>query len=162
MTGENQVENVDVNRGNAKRIRRYWRFAILSFAGLVLCILGVFWWKSGLNETERRFLGVWTWQDSPGEMTCHYREDGTMSYAFAPNNTILDIKKWKVDANVISFERFERNPVKLLVKKMLHKNEQYRVTPNADGSIAFESNDGKVKVLIPWSRVQGQFPRQSE
>jgi len=162
LTGENQVENVEVDRRNAKRKRRYWRFAILSFAGLVLCILGVFWWKSGLNESERRFLGVWTWQDRPGEMTCHYREDGTMSYTFAPNNTILGIKKWKVDANVISFERFERNPVTFLVKKMLHKHEQYQVTPDADGSIAFESNDGKVKVLIPWSSDQGELLKQSQ
>ena len=105
----------------------------------------------GLSASERRFLGVWTWHDKPGEMTCHYREDGTMSYTFAPNNTSPYIKKWKVDANVISFERVERNLVTSIVKKVLHKHEQYQVTSNADGSITFKSNNGKVKVLIPWS-----------
>ena len=95
------------------RLRR--RFRYLQLAGIGFCVfllsmILMYCWNSGLNASERRFLGVWTWQDAPGEMTCQYREDGTMHFTHAPNDTTLYSQKWKVDANVISFESVERNP----------------------------------------------------
>ena len=145
-----------------RRRIRYLRLAGICVVVFVLGVALIQSLKLGLSASERRFLGVWTWQDNPGEMTCHYREDGTMSFTFAPNNTSPYIKKWNVDANVISFESVERNLVKFIVKKVLHKHEQYQVTPNADGSITFKSNNGNVKVLIPWSSDQGELLKQSE
>ena len=145
-----------------RRRIRYLRLASICVVVFVLGMVFIQWTKPGLNASERRFLGVWTWQDAPGEMTCQYREDGTMHFTHAPNDTTLYSQKWKVDANVISFESVERNPFTFIVKKVLHKHEQYQVTFNADGSITFKSPDGKVKVLIPWSSDQGEFLKQSE
>ena len=145
-----------------RRCIRYLRLAGICVVVFVLGVAVIQSLKPGLSASERRFLGVWTWQDKPGKMTCHYREDGTMSYTSAPNNTSPYIRKWKVEANVISFESVERNLVLFIVKKVLHKHEQYKVTFNADGSITFKSNNGKVKVLIPWSSDQGELLKQSE
>ena len=145
-----------------RRRFRYLQLAGIGFCVFVLSMILMYWWKSGLNASERRFLGVWTWQNAPGEMTCHYRDDGTMHFTVAPNNTILYFEKWKVDANLISFESVERNLLTFIVKKVFHKHEQYQVTFNADGSITFKSADGTVKVLIPWASDQGEFLKQSE
>ena len=144
-----------------RRRFRYLQLAGIGFCVFVLSMILMYWWKPGLNASERRFPGVWTWQDAPGERTYHYREDGTMHSTVAPNDTPSYFRKWKVDANVISFESVERNPLTFIVKKVLHKHEQYQVTFNADGSITFKSPEGTVKVLIPWSMAQGEFLEQS-
>ena len=128
----------------------------------LLSMILMYWWKPGLNASERRFLGVWTWQNKPGEMTTHYREDGTMHFTIAPNNAIPYFNRWRVDGNVISLESVERNLLRFIVKKVLHQHEQYQITFNADGNITFKSADGTVKVLIPWSSDQGEFLKQSE
>jgi len=84
LAGENQIEGVQVDRSSAKRKRHYCYFAMFSVSGLVLSVLLMLWCKPWLNESERRFLGVWTWKDQPGEITIQYRDDGTMRYTDGP------------------------------------------------------------------------------
>ena len=149
-----------------RRRIRYLRLASICVGVFVLGLVFIQWWKPGLNATERRFLGVWTWQDKPGEMTCHYLEDSTMYYTVGLNDTSANFMKWKVDANVISLQDLELNPLKLVVKNVLsrfkQKPDQYPVRFSADGNITFEMPDGSEKILIPWSSDQGEFLKQSE
>ena len=149
-----------------RRRIRYLRLASICVGVFVLGLVFIQSWKPGLNATERRFLGVWTWQDKPGEMTCHYLEDSTMYYTVGPNDTSANFMKWKVDANVISLQDLELNPLKLVVKNVLsrfkQKPDQYPITFSADGNITFEMPDGSGKILIPWSSDQGELLKQSE
>ena len=161
----NPIPNTIEATERQPKLRRFPRFLELAGIVVVVFLLGlafIQWWKPGLNDSERRFLGVWTWQDSPGEMTCHYHEDGTMHYTVGPNHTAPNLMTWKVDANVISVENVEQYSLKLIVKRVFQKHDQYPVTFNADGSIAFTISPGKVRVLIPWSSAQGELLKQSK
>ena len=149
--------------------RRRTRFLRLAGICAVVFALGLAFiqtWPPGLNASERRFLGVWTWKEAPGRMTCHYQQDGTMQYSTGPSDTSPRFMSWKVDSNVISLESFERNLMRQIVKSAFsrrkQKPDQYPVTFNADGSITFALPDGTVKVLIPWSSDLGEIPEQAE
>ena len=145
---------------------RYLRLAGIGFSVFVLSLIFIQWKKPWLNESERRMLGVWTWQDSPGEITSHYREDGTMRYTDRPTDINPGFMRWKIEKDVLSIEYSERNSLEYVAKNVLFrrklKPDQYPVAYNADGSIAFTIPDGKKRVLIPWSSAQGELLKQSE
>ena len=111
-------------------------------------------------------LGVWTWQDSPGEITSHYRDDGTMRYTDRPNDANPGFMRWKIEKDVLSIEYSERNTLEYVAKNVLFRRkwqpDQSPLTHNADGSIAFKISDGKERVLIPWSSAQGEFLKKVE
>ena len=146
------------------------RFRYVRLAGLVLCLfvlimICIQWWTPWLNESERRMVGVWTWQDAPGEMTCHYRSDGTMRYTDNPRDTSPVFLRWKTDNVIISIEYSERNSLEYVAKNILFRRkwlrDRYPVTFNADGTVTFTLSDGKKRVLIPWSSDQGDFLKKA-
>lgn len=160
------VQDSDCRRKARPRIR-WVRIATICAGAFVLSIiLLMYWWKPGLNASERRLIGVWTRQDSPGTSRSHFRDDGLMEYTSGPGHTNPQFMKWQVDADVISLQNFEQNLLKFIVKNVLSgskpKPDQYPVTFNADGSITFEMPDGTGQTLIPWSSDQGEFLKQSE
>ena len=149
--------------------RRRIRFVQLAGICVVVFVLGLVviqWWKPWLNASETRMLGVWTWQDSPGEITYHYRDDGTLRYTEFPGDTSSEFVRWKIEKDVISIEYSERNSLEYVAKNVLFrrkwKPQQHPITFNADDTIAFRMSDGKERVLIPWSSDQGELLKQSE
>ena len=163
MTGEKQNENVQVDRSNAKRNRRYWWFAILSVSGLVLSFLLILWCKPWLNESERRMLGVWTWQDTPGE-TMVFRSDGTLRFTTDSNNREV-FSRWKIDNGMISNEYSERNTLEYVAKNILFRRkwerDTYPVKFNADGTVTIAISGGKERILIPGESVQYEFLKKA-
>lgn len=161
MAGENQIEGVQVDRSSAKRRLHYWYFAMFSVSGLVLSVLLVLWCKPWLNESERRLLGVWTWKDQPGEITIHYRDDGTMRYTDRPGDRDPAFVRWSIESNVISEEFSERNTLEYVAKNLLFrrkwKPDQHGIMFNADGTVTVKLWDGTDRVMIPWSSDQGEF-----
>lgn len=149
-----------------RRRIRYVRLAGFCVVALVLGPVFIQWWKPWLNASERRMLGVWTWQDSPGEITSHYRDDGTMRYTDRPSDRNPGFMRWRIEKDVISIEYSERNSFEYVAKNVLFrrkwKPDQHPVKYNADGIITFTMSDGKERVLIPWSSDQGEFLKQSE
>jgi hypothetical protein len=127
----------------------------------VLTIIFIQWWKPWLNESERKMLGVWTWQDAPGEITSHYRSDGTMRYTDEPKDMNPGFVRWKIENEVISIEYSERNSLEYVAKNILFrrkwKRDTYPVKFSSDGTITFGISDGKERVLIPWSSEQGEL-----
>ncbi len=166
MTAENQVEGVQVDRSKAKRKRRYWWFAIFSVSGLVLSFLLMIWWKPWLNESERRMLRVWTWQEKPSEITIHYRDDGTLRYTDRPGDRNPGFMRWKIENGVILGEYSERNVLEYLAKNLIYRrkweSDRCPITFDADGRITFQLSDGTERILIPWSSDQGEFLKNAE
>ena len=144
-----------------RRRFRYIRFLGIALSLFVLSIVLIQWWKPWLNDSERKMLGVWTWQDKPGEITIHYRSDGTMRYTDRPEDTNPAFVRWKIENGVISGEYSERNFIEYMAKNLIYRRkwepEKCPVAFNADGTIIFKQSDGTERVLIPWSSEQGEF-----
>ena len=140
---------------------RYLRFGGIVFSLFVLTIIFIQWWKPWLNESERKMLGVWTWQDEPGEITIHYRTDGTLRYTNRPGDRKPAFMRWKIENGVISGEYSERNVLEYVAKNLIYRRkwepDKCPVAFNADGTITFKLSDGTERLLIPWSSEQGEF-----
>ena len=143
----------------------YLRFAGILFCLFVLAILFIQWWKPWLNESERKMLGVWTWQDAPGEITIHYRNDGTLRYTDRPEDRKPAFMRWKIEKGVISGEYSERNAFEYVAKNLIYrrkwKPDECPVKFNADGTITYTLSDGKKRVFIPWSSDQGELLKKA-
>ena len=149
-----------------RRRIRYIRLVGFCAVVFVLSLVFIQWWKPWLNASERRMLGVWTWQESPGEIMFDFRDDGTMRYADRPSDISPSFMRWKIENNIFSIEFSERNTLEYVAKNLLFRRkwepDQSPLTHNADGSIAFRISDGKDRVLIPWSSDQGEFLKKVE
>ena len=149
-----------------RRRIRYIRLVGFCVVVFVLGMVFIQWWKPWLNASERRMLGVWTWQESPGEIMFDFRDDGTMRYADRPSDISPSFMRWKVEKDVLSIEFSEQNSLEYVAKNLLFRRkwqpDQHPVKYNADGSIAFTISAGKERVLIPWSSAQGELLKQSK
>ena len=149
-----------------RRRIRYLRLAGICVGVFVLGMVFILCWNPWLSESERRMLGVWTWQESPGEIMFHFRDDGTMRYADRPRDINPSFMRWKIENDILSIEFSERNTLEYVAKNVLFRRkwqpDQSPLTHNADGSIAFKISDGKERVLIPWSSDQGEFLKKVE
>jgi hypothetical protein len=137
------------------------RICFVRLAGIcvVVCVLGLVfiqWWKPWLNTSERRLIGIWTWQDSPGEMTCDYREDGTMRYTVDPSTQRDSFTRWQIEGDVLMIEYAPRISLfyqfgKLILRRKFPA-DVCRIGFNPDGTVSFSMPDGSTKILSPWNR----------
>ncbi len=67
--------------------RSFWKWTTTLILGLALLTWALQSWKPWLNANERRLIGIWTWQDGPGEMTLHFHEDGTVHHRMSDGKT---------------------------------------------------------------------------
>ncbi len=76
-------------------------------------------WKLWLSASERRLIGVWTWQDGPGELTIHFRDDGTMLYLGRPTleKDRITFTRWHIDGEELSIEYAPRRILDYVVQK---------------------------------------------
>ena len=144
----------------------YIRLVGICVVVFVLSLVFIQWKKPWLNASERQMLGVWTWQESPGEIMFDFRDDGTMRYTDRPSDISPSFMRWKVEKDVLSIEFSEQNSLEYVAKNVLFRrkwqSDQNTLAYNADGSIAFKISDGKERVLIPWSSAHGELLKQIE
>lgn len=124
-------------------------------AVVCLLVLGTLIYRSRLSEGERKLLGVWTWQDAPGEMLAHYRADHTLRYGWAPFDGAPVFVRWNIEGDELVYEYSSRSTIKhTLFSKVLRRpamRERFPLTFLDDGSVKFEMEDSMSRVLIPWS-----------
>ena len=149
----------------AMLMKRRRRIVIGSFVTIVLVVLSfvaIQWWKPWLNESERRFLGVWTWKHAPGEMTIQYRDDGTMRYTDLPVDPRVNSSRWYVEGDVF-YEDYEKWSWAALVQTLRlgpRSPDECRIRFNADGSMTQFHPSGSQVDFIPWNSDVGEYLKQ--
>lgn len=139
-----------------------WTTTLILGVGLVLWLLH---WKPWLNESERRLIGTWTWQDEPGEMTIHYRENGTMLYLDRPTfvKDRITFTRWHIKGSELWVEYAPRSILDYLAQKLVMRS-RFGAVPTTihfhdDGTVHHRLSDGKTRVLIPWESDVGESLR---
>ena len=155
-----------------RRRYRYLRFAGILLSLFVLTMILIQWWKPWLNDSERRMIGVWTWQDAPGEVVSEYREDGTMRYVVDyPQDRRINFVRWNIEGDKHVVESSPQNPLRYIYyKQWVHRvnrnvgfsTENATIDLCSDGSISFTLESGKSRVLIPWSSKVGDALKQAD
>ena len=153
------------------------RFGFLRCAGIllslfVLTMILIEWWKPWLNDSERRMIGVWTWQDAPGKLVSEYRDDGTMRYVVDyPQDLRINFARWSNAGDKHVVEYSPQNPLRYIYLKqwVLRVNRNAGFSPEfsgiifrSDGTISFTLEDGTSRVLIPWSSKVGDALKQAD
>lgn len=131
--------------------RRAWIVASLMI-GLAAAAILLSHFKPWLNANERRILGTWTWQDSPGEIISQFRADQTMRY-FASGATRVEFQRWWFEGDTLVTEHLGRNPIKRFYYKYargFRNKDRYPIDFNGDGSVTHTLPDGSRKHAIPW------------
>ena len=138
----------------------------------MLTMILIEWWKPWLNDSERRMIGVWTWQDAPGELISEYREDGTMRYGVDdPRDTRINFARWSIEGDKYVVEYSPQNLLRYIYLKQWvlrvnrnlgFGNEYSLIDFRSDGTISVTLDDGKKRVLIPWSSEMGDSLKQAE
>lgn len=139
--------------------KRRCRIVIASCVVVILAGLAVQWWKPWLNETERRFLGVWTWKHAPGEMTIQYRDDGTLRYTRLPVDPRVNSSRWYVEGDVL-YEDYEKWSWAGHVQSLRlgpRSPEEHQIRFNPDGSITLFNQFGTQVDFIPWNSDVGEY-----
>ena len=142
--------------------KRRCRIVIGSCVAVILAGLAVQRWKPWLNETERRFLGVWTWKHAPGEMTIQYRDDGTSRFTVLPVDPRVISSRWYVEGDVL-YEDYEKLSWAALVQTLRlgpRSPEESRIRFNVDGSITLSFSSGNQVDFIPCNSDVGEYLKQ--
>jgi len=94
------------DRVNQLSRRSFWKWTTVLILGVGLVPWLLQSWKPWLNKSERRLVGLWTWQDAPGEMTLHFRDNGTMIYLDRPTLLLgrITFTRWHVKGNELWVE----------------------------------------------------------
>ncbi len=147
--------------------RSLWKWTTTWILGVGL-VLWLLQWKPWLNERERRLIGIWTWQDEPGEMTLHYRDDGTMLYLDRPTfvKDRITFTRWHIKGNELVVEYAPRSVLNHLAQKLVMRS-RFGASPmtihfQEDGTVHHRMSDGKTRVLIPWKSDVGESLRYYE
>ena len=136
--------------------RSLWKWTTTLILGVGLFLWLLQWWKPWVNKSERRLIGIWTWQDGPGELTIHYREDGTMLYLDRPTivKDRITFTRWRIKGNELFVEYAPRSILDYLAQKLVMRS-RFGAVPmtvqfHEDGTVHHRMSDGKTRVLIPW------------
>ena len=155
----------------SRRRFRHLRLVGIGFCVFVLSTILIQRWKPWLNESERRMLGVWTWQDDPGDMIHEYRDDGTMRFLSDEPKDRVHFARWSIKRDKHIVEHSPQNLWRYMYLKQFYLrvkrnqgfgNEYATIDFRSDGTIPFTRDDGKKKVLIPWSSDMGDSLKQAE
>ena len=151
-------------RDNSGRWHRIWVIPTgLVMILLVAVILSVC--LSQPSPIEKRFIGIWTWKDAPGEMVMQFRNDGTMRGIW-PLAGRVSFERWWIEDDVFFMESSPRNTIGHLTRKHLLRHnftmERCPLRHHSDGSVSFVISSGKERVLIPWDGELASFLKNAD
>ncbi len=147
-------------------LRRIAALLVLPLAA-VIALFVVFARQAPLSTEESRMLGIWTWQDSPGELVLYYRDDrtGVCTGKSYRDRTYTFLRWWVADGH-FHIETSPQNAFQYFAAKYVLRQrcgeDAYPLRFPDDGTVAITLPDGTERTMIPWQGERADWLRRVE